>query len=229
MQPKIPIKQWASQDRPREKLLARGINSLTDAELIAILLGSGTREISAVELARQVLEHVGNNLSALGRITIPELMKMKGIGEAKAISIMAAMELGRRRKRDDVLQQEKITSSQQISALFQAQLADLPHEEFWLVLLNRSNTILGQIKISQGGTAGTVIDIKIILKHAIDQRASSIILVHNHPSGNVAPSHADKTITAKLKTAADYMDISVLDHIIVTEKSYFSFADEGLL
>jgi len=224
-----PINQWSKHDRPREKLLNRGIGSLTDAELIAILLGSGTRELSAVELAQQLLKSVDNKLSNLGKATVPELMKLKGIGEAKAISIVAAMELGRRRNRDDGAENEKITSSGQVYSLFYPMLADLSYEEFWILLLSRANKTINQLKISQGGTSGTVIDIKIILKHALDQRASGLILVHNHPSGNLSPSDADKNITQKLKAAAGFMDIQVLDHVIIAEKSYFSFADEGML
>lgn len=226
---KLSIKDWAVEDRPREKLLSKGINSLTNAELIAILIGSGNRNETAVELSKRILDNVENNLNTLGKQSVKDLQKEKGIGEAKAISIMAALELGRRRKTADILKKPKVTSSNDVFEIFEPLLGDLPHEEFWILLLNRANKIIDKFKISQGGIAGTVIDVKLILKQAIDKLASSIILCHNHPSGNIHPSNSDTDITKKLKDAGQLMDIAVLDHIIVTDKKYYSFADEGNL
>lgn len=225
----LKIKDWAVEDRPREKLIKRGIGSLSDAELIAILIGSGTQNESAVDLSKKVLKSANNNLNDLGKLGIAELIKMKGIGEAKAITIIAAMELGRRRKIADILEKQKISQSKDVFELFQPIIGDLPHEEFWILLLNRSNKIIDRFKMSQGGLTGTVIDVKIILKKAIEKLASSVILCHNHPSGNRNPSKADENITIKLKESAQLMDISVLDHIIVADNNYFSFADDGKL
>ncbi len=223
----LSIKNWASEDRPREKLLLKGIQSLSDSELIAIILGSGTRELTAVELAKKLLQKADNNLNKLGKFSVQELMKFKGIGEAKAISIVAAMELGKRRKLSEIMDKPSIKSSKDVYEIFHPLLADLPYEEFWILLLNRSNRIINKSKISQGGVAGTVIDTKLILKTAIEQLASSIILCHNHPSGNLNPSEADVDITKKLKAASEYMDIKLLDHVIVADHAYFSFIDEG--
>jgi len=225
----LTIKDWAVEDRPREKLLKKGVQSLSDAEIIALLIGSGTRNESAVELSKKVLRSADNNLNQLGKLGVNELIKTKGIGEAKAITIQAALELGRRRKVSDVLIKNKITQSKDVFELFQPIIGDLPHEEFWILLINRSNRIIEKIKISQGGVTGTVIDVKIILKQALEKLASSVILCHNHPSGNRNPSKADNTITNKLKQAAQLMDIQVLDHIIVADIEYFSYADEGKL
>ncbi len=226
---KLKIKDWAVEDRPREKLLSKGINSLSDAELVAILIGSGNRDETAVELSQRILSLSENNLNLLGKQTVNNLKKIKGIGEAKAITIIAALELGKRRKISEIIDKKKITSSSDINEMFQPILGDLPYEEFWILLLNRSNKIIEKVKISQGGISGTVIDVRLILKNAIEKLASGIILCHNHPSGNNKPSEADKNITKKLKDAATFMDINVLDHIIVTDNEYFSFADEGLL
>ena len=225
----LKIKDWASEDRPREKLLKRGINSLSDAELIAILIGSGTQNESAVELSKKILKNANNNLNELGKLGISDLTKLKGIGEAKAITIIAALELGRRRKISEILIKKKVTQSKDVFELFQPIIGDLPHEEFWILLLNRSNSIMERFKISQGGISGTVIDVKIILKYAIEKLASSIILCHNHPSGNRMPSKADDSITQKLKASGELLDMPVLDHIIVANKNYFSYADEGKL
>lgn len=225
----LTIKDWALEDRPREKLLGKGINSLTDAELIAILIGSGNRNESAVELAKKILKGVKNNLNELGKLTIEDLMASKGIGEAKAVTIIAALELGRRRKQADIMEKKKISGSKDVFEFFQPVLADLPYEEFWILLLNRSNKIIEKFKISQGGISGTVIDVRMILKNAVEKLASSIILCHNHPSGNLQPSEADKKITTKLKDAANIMDMQVLDHLIITDSSFYSFADEGIL
>ncbi len=226
---KLNIKQWADADRPREKLMNNGTQSLTDAELIAILLGSGSRELTAVELAKQMLNNVGNNLGQLGKKTVRELIQFKGIGEAKAITLIAAMELGRRRKVEDLTQRKKITASRDVFEIFQPMLCDIPYEEFWVLFLNKSNKVIDKLKISQGGISATVIDVRLILKNAIERLASSMVLCHNHPSGNLQPSEADKKITHQLKDASKLMDISVLDHIIVTETSYYSFLDEGFL
>ena len=225
----LKIKDWAVEDRPREKLLQKGILSLSDAELIALLIGSGTRNESAVELAKKVLKNANNNLNELGKFEIKDLQKNKGIGEAKAITIMAALELGRRRKISDIIDKQKISSSNDVFNLFQPLLGDLPHEEFWILLLNRSNKIIDKFKISQGGISGTVIDVRLILKVAIEKLASSIILCHNHPSGNRMPSDADDSITHKLIEGGKLLDIKVLDHIIIADTQFFSFADEGKL
>ncbi len=225
----LTIKDWAVEDRPREKLLEKGVQSLSDAEIIAILIGSGTKNESAVELSKKILKSAQNNLNELGKLNISDLTKMKGIGEAKAINILAALELGRRRKVSEIIAKKKITQSKDVFEFFQPILGDLPHEEFWILLLNRSNRIIEKIKISQGGISGTVIDVKIILKQALEKLASSIVLCHNHPSGNKNPSSADDNITNKLKNAADFFDIQVLDHIIIADLEYYSYADEGKL
>jgi len=223
------IKNWAVEDRPREKLLSRGTESLSDAELIAILIGSGTRDVSAVELSRIILNSAGNNLHELGKLNIVELMKIKGIGKVKALLLMAALELGRRRNRSEGCIKLKINSSKDVVSFFQPMLGDLPHEEFWILILNRSNQVIDKVRISQGGISGTVIDTRIILRSAIDKLASGLVLCHNHPSGNIQPSDADKKITEKIKTAANYMEINLLDHVIIADKNFFSFADEGIL
>ncbi len=224
----LRIKEWALEDRPREKLMAKGLSSLSDAELLAILLGSGSAKESAVDLAKKILKDCDHNLNELGKKSVADLKKnYHGVGDAKAISIVAALELGKRRRDDGILQKPKISSSEDVFNLMQPILGDLPHEEFWVLLLNRSNKVITKFKISQGGVSGTVIDVRLILKPAIENLASSIVLCHNHPSGNIYPSDADENITQKVSESAEVMDIKVLDHIIVTEKSYFSFADEG--
>lgn len=233
MYKKLSIKEWAVEDRPREKMLAKGIRSLSEAELIAILIGSGSLEESAVDLSKRVLASANNNLNELGKKTIDDYQKFKGIGQAKAITISAAMELGRRRKESQPLEKIKVVSSADAAAIFKPMLSDLPHEEFWILLLNRNNLMIDTFMVSQGGLSGTVIDVRIILKKAlqagIEKLACSIILCHNHPSGNLIPSEADKEITRKIKEAGKHMDIPVLDHIIIGNESYFSFADEGLI
>jgi DNA repair protein RadC len=225
----LSIKEWSVDDRPREKLLSKGISSLSDAELIAILIGSGSRNESAVDLSKKILNKVSNNLNELGKLSIPELRKFKGIGEVKAISIVSAMELGRRRKETDTTERPKISCSRDIFNIFHPLLADLYHEEFWIILLNRANKIIDKQRISQGGISGTVTDIRIILKSAIETSASALILCHNHPSGNLKPSDADISITRKIKESGKLMEIELLDHLIVTDGNYFSFADEGIL
>lgn len=223
------LKSWAVRERPREKVLANGIQHLSDAELLAILMGSGTRNKTAVDLARQILGGVENNLLELGRQSITDLQKIKGIGPAKAIAVLAAMELGRRRSGSRYVEKTSIKSSETVFHFFHPLLGDLEHEEFWLLMLNRANRVIGRFKVSQGGLSGTVIDTRIILKKALDNLASSIIVCHNHPSGNKQPSDADVKITEKLKKAAEILEIKLLDHIIIADKSYFSFADEGLI
>ncbi len=226
---KLNIKDWAAEDRPREKLLANGARSLSDAELIAILIGSGNVNETAVELSRRILTSVNNNLNELGRKSIDALKSFNGIGEAKAITIVAAMELGKRRKDAEVFSKNKITGSKDAADFFMPLLGDLTHEEFWIMMLDRGNKIMDHFMISQGGLSGTVIDVRIILKRAIEKLASSIILCHNHPSGTMQASEADLKITKKINDAAKLMDISVLDHIIIGQNHYLSFADEGIL
>ena len=225
----LPIKEWALEDRPREKLLAKGISSLSSAELIAIIIGSGTRSDTAVELSRKLLNLVGNNLNELGKLDLAGLRKLPGIGPAKAMALLACFELGKRRNAAARLPEIKISGSKDVFDLFQPFLGDLPYEEFWILLLNRANRVIDKIKISQGGISGTIIDPRIILKNAVDRLASTIILCHNHPSGNLKPSDADIRITTKMKESSQLMDINLIDHIIITEDSYFSFADEGLI
>jgi len=225
----LKIKDWALEDRPREKLLSKGIPSLSDAELIAVLIGSGSRNETAVELSKRLLGSVSNNLNELGKLSIKDLMKFKGIGEVKAISIVAALELGKRRKMSEIIEKKQINSSNDVYELFVSTLGDLPHEEFWILFLNRSNRIIHQMKLSQGGVSGTIIDIRIVLKHAIEKLASGIILCHNHPSGNIKPSQNDIEITKNLRDASRIFEMSVLDHLIVCDGKYFSFADEGML
>lgn len=223
------ILSWAEEDRPREKLLLKGKAALTDAELIAILIGSGTVELSAVDLAKVILQKAANNLNELAKLTTKDLMKIKGIGEAKAITIISALELGRRRKESEIVRKPRITCSQDGYEQIRPYLLDLPHEEFWILLLNRANEVIRPVQISQGGVSGTVADPKIIFKVAVEHLASAIILTHNHPSGNLRPSEADKELTRRLSAAGKMLEIPVLDHIIFTDGGYLSFADEGLL
>ena len=225
----LSIREWALEDRPREKLIAKGINSLSSAELIAIVIGSGTRSDTAVELSKKLLNLVGNNLHELGKLDLTNLRKIPGIGPAKATAILACFELGKRRNFSDRLPEIKISGSRDVFDLFHPFLGDLPHEEFWILLLNRANRVIDKIRISQGGISGTIIDTRIILKNAVDRLASTIILCHNHPSGNLKPSDADIRITGKMKESAQIMDINLIDHIIVADNSYFSFADEGMI
>ncbi len=225
---KLSIKNWSIDDRPREKLISNGKKSLSDAELLAIIIGSGSRTASAVELSQRILHQYNNDLNQLSKCTIKDLMGVKGIGEAKAVSIMAAIELGLRRKNTHKKERQSITSSQDVFDIMQSKLADLPYEEFWAVFLNRSNKIIDKVKFSQGGVSGTVVDVRMILKSAIQHLASSIILVHNHPSGNINPSTEDIHLTTKLKEGAKLIDIQVLDHLIVCDNLFYSFADEGV-
>jgi DNA repair protein RadC len=223
------IKSWAEEDRPREKLLDKGRQMLTEAELIAILIGSGNKDETSVELSKRILSSVGNNLNQLGKLNVTELMKFKGIGEAKAISIIAAMELGRRRKETETVKREKVITSKDVYEIMKPSMMDLPHEEFWLLMLNRASAVIKKELISRGGVSGTVVDAKIIFKTAVEQYASSIIICHNHPSGNLRPSDADIRLTKNIKEAGKVMEISLLDHLIITEKGFYSFADEGII
>jgi DNA repair protein RadC len=225
----LNIKAWAEEDRPREKLMGKGRQILSEAELIAILIGSGSRNETAVELSKRILSTVENNLNELGKLSVHELTKFKGIGEAKAISIVAALELGRRRKEVESVKREKIITSKDAYLALKGKIADLPHEEFWLIILNRANAIMKKELISRGGVAGTVVDTKIIFKSAVEHYASSIIICHNHPSGNLKPSDADIRITKNIKEAGKIMEIPLIDHLIITENGYYSFADEGIM
>lgn len=226
---KLKIKSWAEEDRPREKLMLKGRANLSNAELLAILLGSGSTQLSAVGLAQHILNDFGQDLERLGKASVAEMKKFKGVGEAKAITILAAMELGRRRQAGLVTDRPKIKSSQDAYRVIAPKLLDLPHEEFWILLLNRSNTVTSKYRISTGGVSGTVVDAKMVFKTAVENLASSIILCHNHPSGNLQPSQADIDLTQKLKKAGVTLDCLVLDHLIIGRKGYYSFADEGML
>lgn len=226
---KITIKTWAEEDRPREKLIIQGRRALTDAELIAILIGSGSTSESAVDLSKRILNSCKNDLNALAKLTIQDLLKFRGIGEAKAISIIAALELGRRRKDVDFTNVDTIFTSKDIFHILSPYFLDLPHEEFWIILLNRGNKVLEKILISKGGQSATVVDPKLIFKTALEHQAVNMVLAHNHPSGNLKPSNADISLTKKLKDAGKLLDIAIVDHVIFADKKYFSFADEGLL
>ncbi|RFN58686.1 RadC family protein [Marixanthomonas ophiurae] len=223
------IKNWSEDDRPREKLLQKGRTALSDAELIAILISSGSRAESAVSLSQRILASAENNLNQLGKLTIKDLMQFKGIGEAKAITIAAALELGRRRRAGEALNRKKITSSQSVFELMQPIIGELPHEEFWIVYLNNSNKVLQTSQLSKGGITGTLVDVRLAFKNALQLGAVAIILAHNHPSGTLKPSQPDIKLTQKLKIAGESLDIKVLDHLIITEKAYFSFADESMM
>jgi len=225
----LKITQWAEEDRPREKLLLKGKAALSDAELVGILLGSGTVALSAVELAKQILIEANNDLNVLAQLSIKDLQKFKGIGEAKAISIVSALELGRRRKPEDANKKERITCSKDAYQLMKPYLMDLDHEQFWVILLNRANVVIKKTAISTGGVSGTVVDSKIIFKVAIESLSSGIILVHNHPSGSLMPSEADCALTNRLRDSGKFLEIPILDHIIFTNTSYLSFADDGIL
>ena len=224
----FPITNWSEDDKPREKLMLKGKSALSDAELIAILIGSGSRSESAVDLSKRILASVDNNLNALGKLSISQLMTFKGIGEAKAISIIAALELGRRRRSEDAVELKKVTSSKVIFEIMQPIIGELPHEEFWIIYMNNSNKVISKSQLSKGGITGTLVDVRIVFKTALEMGATALILCHNHPSGTLVPSDADKQITKKLKLAGESLEIKVLDHLIITEASYFSFADEGI-
>lgn len=225
----LNILSWAEEDRPREKLLLKGKAALSDAELIGILIGSGTRSMSAVDLSKLILKEVGNNLNELAKCSVSDLQKFKGIGEAKAITIVSALELGRRRKESQYMEKPTITCSKDAYEVIKPELLDLAYEVFWVLLLNRANQVIKKCQISSGGISGTVADPKIIFKVALESMCSGIILVHNHPSGNLKPSNADINLTKKVKEAGSLLEIPVLDHIIFTDKGYLSFADEGMM
>lgn len=228
MESNFSIKNWAEDDKPREKLMLKGKAALSDAELVAILIGSGSRNDSAVSLSKRILVSVDNNLNALGKLSLKQLMEFKGIGEAKAITIAAALELGRRRRAEETLELKKITSSKAVFEIMQPIIGELPHEEFWVLYLNNSNKVIYKSQLSKGGITGTVVDVRLIFKTALENNATSIILTHNHPSGKLQASDADIAITKKLKLAGEQLDIKVLDHIIITENGYYSFQDEGI-
>jgi DNA repair protein RadC len=223
------IKSWAEGDRPREKLLQHGRHTLSDAELVAILIRTGTKNTTAVDLAREILHKSGNDLAALSRLNPRELARIKGMGMVKAVTLVAALEIGRRRREAEAVKKGKISSSKDVVNLLQPHLSDLIHEEFWLLLLNRANHIIHKSAISKGGISGTVVDPRLIFKAAIEHGASGIILSHNHPSGNTKPSEADIQLTKKIREAGKNLDIEVLDHIIIAGDTFFSFADEGLM
>lgn len=225
----FPIREWAEGDRPREKLLTKGKQTLSDAELIAILMGSGSRNESAVDLAKRILKNSHDNLIELSKLNVQGLTKFKGVGEAKAISIIAALELGKRRRGAEALEKKKITSSQDVFEYFTSIFGDSNYEEFYILLLNRANKIIKEVQISEGGISGTVADPKKIFKIAMENNSSAIILCHNHPSGNIQPSDADIKLTNKLKNAGAMLDLPVIDHIILGEENYYSFADENTL
>ncbi|PIB33931.1 hypothetical protein BFP72_00030 [Reichenbachiella sp. 5M10] len=225
----LTIKKWAEEDRPREKLIQKGKSALSEAELIAILIGSGTRSLSAVQVAQNILNSTTNNLNELAKLSLSELKKFSGIGEAKAISIISALELGRRRRDTAPIQKPKITQSKDVYQLLRPHLLDLQHEEFWILYLNRGNRVIKTEQLSTGGVTGTVVDSRMIFKSALESLACSIILIHNHPSGNNTPSEADIQLTKKINEAGKVLDIPVLDHVIFTDHTYFSFADESLM
>lgn len=230
MNDNITIKQWAEEDRPREKMQQKGVRSLSNAELLAILIGSGNKTMTAVDLSKKILSDADNNLRNLGKRTIGELIaQYNGVGEAKAITILAAMELGRRRQSEDAIKQPKIDGSRSVADIFQPLLSDLPYEEFWVLYLSRSNKVIASEKISQGGVSGTVVDVKLIFKPALEKLASAIILCHNHPSGNKQPSSEDINITRNCVEAGKLLSVNVLDHIIISHSEYYSFADNGLM
>ncbi|WP_316841580.1 RadC family protein [Pedobacter gandavensis] len=225
---KIGIKQWAEADRPREKLMLHGRRHLTDAELVAILIGSGNADESAVDLSKRILASCNQDLDALGRLSVPDLCKFRGIGEARAISIISALELGRRRKPGTAVL-PKISSSHDCYRELSSVMTDLPHEEFWILLLNRANEVLSKQQVSKGGLTGTIADPKVIFKIALEHNSAYVVLAHNHPSGNLKPSQEDLKLTAKLVAAGKLLDLYILDHLIITNKSFFSFNDDGLI
>lgn len=229
MKERLSINQWAEEDRPREKMLLHGVAALSNAELLAILIGSGNAEESAVELMRKILKDYHNNLNELGKCDVDELCRYKGIGRAKAISILAASELGKRRRDEDGRERDAITCSRDIYQYFYPLMCDLPVEECWLLLLNRSMKVLERVKISGGGLTETSVDIRCVLREALIKRATSIALCHNHPSGNTTPSSGDIRLTERLKKSAEVMNIALIDHVVLTDGSYYSFADEGYL
>lgn len=225
----LTIKSLSEDDRPREKLATLGRQNLSDAELIGIILGSGNKNETAVQLAQRMLSENQNNINKLAKLSLAELKKFKGVGEAKAVNIAAAFELGRRRTEVEIVQRVKITSSHVAYQILQKRLSDLPHEEFWVLILNRANQVIKEEYLSKGGISGTVVDVRLVCKSAIENNASSLVIAHNHPSGQLLPSEQDKKITKKLNEALQTFEISLLDHLIIGDQNYYSFADEGLL
>ncbi len=225
----LSMKSWSEEDQPREKLLIQGKKSLSNAELLAILIRAGSRGETALSLCQRILADHGNDLHELGALTVSDLMKYKGMGEAKAITIVAALELGRRRQNADAQPKTNILSSRDAYDLISHRLQDIPYEEFWIILLSRSMKVIKQVRISSGGLNATVVDPRIIMKSAIDALANAIILVHNHPSGTLKPSRMDLSLTEKLVGAAKLLDLKIADHLIITDNGYYSFADEGVL
>ncbi|MBU3027735.1 RadC family protein [Zobellia galactanivorans] len=223
------IKHWSDDDKPREKLVRKGRSVLSDAELVAILIGSGSREESAVELAKRILASANNNLNELGKLSLKQLMAFKGIGEAKAVTIAAALEIGRRRRGEEAQKIDKISSSRDVFHLLHPRIGELQHEEFWILYLSNANKVLHSAQLSKGGLTGTLVDVRIVMRQALEQGAVGLILSHNHPSGTLRPSEEDRKVTQKLKKAAAALDIKVLDHLIITQNDYYSFADEGIL
>jgi len=223
------IKNWADDDKPREKLIQKGRSTLSDAELVAILIGSGSKEESAVDLSKRILASVGHNLNELGKLSLKQLMQFKGIGEAKAITISAALEFGRRRRGEEFKKVDKINSSKDAFEILQPLIGELPHEEFWIIYLNNSNKVLHKEQLSKGGMTGTLVDVRLVMKLALEHGAVGCILAHNHPSGTLRPSHQDKEITKKLQLAGQALDIRVLDHLIIAQETYYSFADGEIL
>ncbi|MEC4049709.1 DNA repair protein RadC [Flavobacterium sp. SUN046] len=223
------IKHWSEDDKPREKLMLKGKGVLSDAELIAILIGSGSRNESAVQLSKRIIASVNHNLNALGKLSLKQLMEFKGIGEAKAITIQAALELGRRRRAEEAIELTRITSSKVVFDIMHPIIGELPHEEFWILYLNNSNKVIYKGQLSKGGITATLVDVRLVFKLAIEQNATGIILVHNHPSGMLKASDADIQMTKKMKQAGETLEIKVLDHLIISEMGYISFIDEGIL
>jgi DNA repair protein RadC len=225
---RLTIRDWAENDRPREKMLIKGAQSLSDAELLAILISSGNKNESAVELSRRIMRECHDNINELARMSVADLCSsFKGIGQAKAITIMAALELGKRRKTNDILELKKITASKDLFNLFEPLLIDLMHEEFWIALLNSSNKIIEVKRLTVGGSRQTVVDIPILLKTALEKSALSVVVAHNHPSGNNCPSNEDIQITKRIKEGCNAIGITLLDHIIIAQGQYYSFCDEG--
>jgi DNA repair protein RadC len=227
--PSLTIKNLSEDDRPREKLLNKGVAALSNAELLAIIIGSGSREENAVELSQKLLAQMDNNLAELGKATVADLKKHKGIGEAKAVAIVAAMELARRRGNSGNVEKPQIKCSQDIFKVIHPMLSDLPHEEFWAIFLNRSNHVIGMQRLAAGGLSETTVDVRLLMKYAIDRLASYLIICHNHPSGNRQPGLFDRKVTEKVEEAGTLLCIPLIDHLIVAGNQYYSFADEGLL
>lgn len=223
-----PINQWAEDDRPREKFLLKGKSTLSDSELLAILIGSGSRNESAVQLCQRILASTNNNLNQLGKLSIAQLTQFKGIGEAKAVTIAAALELGRRRRSEEIVELSKISSSKSVFEIMQPIIGELPHEEFWVLYLNNSNKVIYKSQLSKGGITGTIVDVRLIFKTVFEHNATGIILTHNHPSGKLMASEQDIQVTKKIKLAAQQLDVNLLDHIIIAENGFYSFNDEGI-